>query len=72
MKAEILSYSRSRGAFAGLSLTGATLRPDLDDNMAMYGKRLETKEIVDGGLKAPPAAAKLIAELNRYSPREKS
>ena len=72
MKAEILSYSRSRGVFAGLSLTGATLRPDLDDNMAMYGKRLTTKEIVDTQVKPPAAASRLLAELNRYSPREKS
>jgi len=71
MKAEILSYSRSRGVFAGISLTGATLRGDLDDNMALYGKRLTSKEIVDTGVPAPPAAAKLMTELGRYSPREK-
>ena len=72
MRAEILSYSRSRGVFAGLSLSGATLRPDLDDNKAMYGKPLSNKEIVDSRMAAPPAASKLMAELNRYSRREKT
>jgi len=72
MKAEILSYSRSRGAFAGLALIGATLRPDLDDNMTMYGKKMGSKEIVDSQIAPSAAAAKLMAELNRYSPREKS
>jgi lipid-binding SYLF domain-containing protein len=72
MSAEILSYSRSRGAFAGLALTGATLRPDEDSNAALYGKKLTSQEIVDGKVKAPSAASKLLAELNRYSPREKS
>jgi len=71
MKAEILSYSRSRGAFAGLALTGATLRPDMDDNAALYGKRLETKEVINTQT-APPAAAKLLAELSGSSPRETS
>jgi len=70
MKAEILSYSRSRGVFAGLSLTGATLRPDEEDNQALYGKRLTTKEIIDSDMKAPAAAAKFLAELSRSSPRE--
>src|SRR6266849_693897 len=72
MSAEILSYSRSRGAFAGLALTGATLRPDEDSNAALYGKKLTSQEIVDGKVKAPSAASKLLAELSRYSPREKS
>ena len=72
MRAEILSYSRSRGVFAGLALTGATLRPDLDDNKAMYGKPLSNKEIVESHMAAPAAASKLMAELNKYSPREKT
>jgi len=71
MKAEILTYSRSRGAFAGLALTGATLRPDMDDNAALYGKRLNTREVVETQ-KPPAAAQKLLAELNTYSPREKA
>jgi len=72
MTAEILSYSRSRGVFAGLALTGATLRPDEEVNQILYGKKLTTKEIVDSNLKSPAAAAKLLAELNRYSSREKA
>jgi lipid-binding SYLF domain-containing protein len=72
MRAEILSYSRSRGVFAGLALTGATLRPDLDDNKAMYGKPLANKEIVEGRMAPPAAASKFMEELRRYSPREKS
>jgi len=72
MRAEILSYSRSRGVFAGLALTGATLRPDLDDNKAMYGKPLTNKEIVEGRMAPPAAASKFMEELRRYSPREKS
>jgi lipid-binding SYLF domain-containing protein len=56
--------------FAGLALEGATLRQDLDDNAALYGKRLENRDIVTKGVRAPRAAAKLIALLNRYSVRE--
>lgn len=69
MSAEILSWSRSRGAFAGISLDGATLRNDLDDNQAMYGKRWTSKEILGSGAKPPAAAARLISSLNKYSPR---
>lgn len=70
MHAEILSWSRSQGLFAGLALEGATLRQDLDDNTTLYGKRLENREIVTSNIKAPKAAAKLMALLNRYSFRE--
>lgn len=70
MHAEILSWSRSQGLFAGLALQGATLRQDLDDNMNLYGKKIENREIVNGGIRAPKAAAKLISLLNKYSPRE--
>jgi lipid-binding SYLF domain-containing protein len=69
MKAEILSYSRSRGVFAGVALKGATVRPDMEENAVLYGKRLTTKEVIDTQ-KAPPEAAPLLAELNRTSPRE--
>lgn len=68
MHAEILSWSRSQGLFVGLALEGATLRQDLDDNAALYGRRLENREIVTKGVRTPRAAAKLISELNRYSP----
>ena len=70
MHADILSWSRSQGLFAGLALEGATLRQDLDDNAAIYGKRLENKEIVTTSVRAPKTAAKLIAELNKYPARE--
>lgn len=70
MSAEILSWSRSRGAFAGISLDGATLRNDLDENQAMYGQRWESKQILGSGAKPPAAASRLISELNKYSPRK--
>src|SRR5258705_91238 len=50
MRAEILSWSRSRGVFAGISLQGATLRQDLDDSAVIYGKRMANKEIVESGI----------------------
>src|SRR5579863_7409910 len=71
MHADILSWSRSQGLFAGLALEGATLRQDLDDNATLYGKRLENRYIVTKGVHAPRAAAKLLALLNRYSARER-
>ena len=70
MKAEILSWSRSQGLFAGLALEGATLRQDLDDNAALYGKKLENRQIVTTGVAVPKSAAKLIALLTKYSARE--
>jgi lipid-binding SYLF domain-containing protein len=70
MHADILSWSRSQGLFAGLALEGATLRQDLDDNATLYGKKLENRDIVTKGVPVPKAAAKLIALLNRYSARE--
>ena len=72
MHAEILSWSRSQGLFAGLALEGATLRQDLDDNATLYGKRLENREIVTTSVRMPKAAAKLIALLNKYSARERT
>ena len=70
MHADILSWSRSQGLFAGVAIEGATLRQDLDDNKTLYGKPLETREIVTSGVPAPAAAAKLLALLNRYSIKE--
>src|SRR5256885_1769202 len=67
MHAEILSWSRSQGLFAGLALEGATLRQDLDDNGALYGRKMENREIVTTGVHPPKTAAKLIALLNKYS-----
>ncbi|MGA2589102.1 MAG: lipid-binding SYLF domain-containing protein [Bryobacteraceae bacterium] len=69
MKAEILSWSRSQGLFAGLALEGATLREDLDDNAALYGNKLENRAIVTEGIRAPRAASRLLGLLNRYSVR---
>jgi lipid-binding SYLF domain-containing protein len=70
MGAEILSYSRSRGVFAGLSLQGATLREDLDDNQALYGRRLTNRDIVQGHVSTPPAARSFINYLEQLSPRQ--
>lgn len=71
LRAEILSWSRSRGVFAGISLQGATLRQDLDDNATLYGKKLKNREIVMQGIHPPEAASKLLSLLNQYSAREK-
>ena len=71
VSAEILSWSRSKGAFAGVSIDGATLRNDLDENEILYGQRWTSKQILGSGAKMPDAASKLIAVLNKYSPREK-
>jgi lipid-binding SYLF domain-containing protein len=69
MHAEILTYSRARGLFAGVSLEGATLRPDEDWNKELYGKPMTNQEIVTGNTTAPAAAARLISILNKYSSR---
>lgn len=70
MKAEILSYSRAQGVFAGISLAGSTLRSDDGANKSLYGKDLSAKEIVREGKVPPPAsAAKLLALLNKTSPK---
>jgi lipid-binding SYLF domain-containing protein len=67
MTAEILSWSRSRGAFAGVSLDGATLRNDIDENQAMYGQRWDAKQILESGAKPPASASRLIQSLNKFS-----
>jgi len=70
LHAEILSYSRSRGLFAGVDLGGATLRPDKEDNRAVYGRDVTQREILTGAVRPPAAASGLYAELSRYtSPR---
>jgi SH3 domain-containing YSC84-like protein 1 len=70
MRAEILSYSRARGAFAGVSLEGSTLRPDNDANKKLYGKEINAEDIVlKGGTKPPPSAALLLKTLNTKSPK---
>jgi SH3 domain-containing YSC84-like protein 1 len=72
MHAEILSWSRSQGLFAGLALEGATLRQDLNDNAALYGRKLQNREIVTTSVRTPKAAEKLILQLNKYSARERT
>ncbi len=73
MRAEILSYSRSRGLFAGISLEGTTLRSDGGANENLYGKKLDATDILVRHVVAtPPSAAKLIEVLNHHSPVNKS
>lgn len=73
MRAEILSYSRSRGLFAGISLEGSTLRPDNDANKKLYGKEVSASDIVFKNAVPVPASAKaLLATLQKASPRNKS
>jgi lipid-binding SYLF domain-containing protein len=66
LHAEMLSWSRSRGLFAGLSLEGSTLRPDESENEKLYGRKISNQRILEGEIGVPPAARPLIAELNRY------
>jgi lipid-binding SYLF domain-containing protein len=70
MTAEILAWSRAKGLFAGISLSGATLRNDLEGNKELYGSRLTNKEVLAGDRPAPEAAKKLIEELDKYSMRK--
>ena len=67
MHAEILAYSRSRGVFAGIALDGATLRPDNDDNRALYGHDVTAQELLHGRVPPPAGTEPLYAELNRYA-----
>jgi SH3 domain-containing YSC84-like protein 1 len=73
MRAEILSYSRARGLFAGISLAGSTLRPDNDGNKRLYSKDVTADAIVfDKAVPAPPSAALLLSTLNKHSPHNLS
>ena len=69
LHAEILSWSRARGVFAGIALNGATLRPDDETNKDLYHKDTTNREIV-AGANSPAAAAQLLASLNKYSSRK--
>jgi len=72
MRSEILSYSRARGLFAGVSLEGSTIRPDNGDNRRVYGKKISAREIVLAGtVAAPPAARQLISALDNRTPKHK-
>jgi lipid-binding SYLF domain-containing protein len=73
LRAEILSYSRARGLFAGISLTGSTVRPDNRANEQLYHKSVSSQDIVfKGAVPVPPSAQKLISYLNTKSPKNKS
>jgi lipid-binding SYLF domain-containing protein len=73
LRAEVLSYSRNRGLFVGISLEGSTVRPDDDANERVYGKNLSAEDIIlKGAVAVPPPAQKLIADLNRKSPKNTS
>jgi lipid-binding SYLF domain-containing protein len=70
MNAEILSWSRNKGIFAGISLTGSTLRSDDDANKNLYGKDLNAKQIIlQGEVKTPPSGKQLVSLLNKMSPK---
>jgi len=72
LRAEMLSYSRSRGAFAGVSLEGSTLRPDEDANRRLYGRDTTASHIItEGKIEAPASAHDLLATLQKVSPRLK-
>src|ERR1700758_1946903 len=72
-RAEILTYSRARGLFAGISLAGSQLRPDNDANEALYGKKIDAKDIVlNGAVTPPPSSTKLLTTLDKASPKNKS
>jgi lipid-binding SYLF domain-containing protein len=73
MTAEILSYSRSRGLFAGVALDGSTLRPDNGENEKLYGREIEARDIVLGGsVGVPPAGRRLVDILQKRSPKNLS
>jgi SH3 domain-containing YSC84-like protein 1 len=72
MRTEILSYSRSRGLFAGVSLEGSTLRPDNDANKELYRRQITARQIVEGRVAVPSAGRRLVSELERASPKNLS
>jgi SH3 domain-containing YSC84-like protein 1 len=73
LRAEVLSYSRARGLFAGVSLEGSTVRPDNDANERLYGKKVPAKQIVfKGAVAVPPSAQKMVGYLNQKSPKNLS
>jgi SH3 domain-containing YSC84-like protein 1 len=73
LRAEMLTYSRSRGLFAGISLEGSTLRPDNNANESVYHKKMDAKDIVrKGGVPIPPASQKMVSLLDQHSPKNTS
>ena len=72
LRAEILSYSRARGLFAGVSLEGSTVRPDNGDNQRVYGTKIPAKDIVlSGKISVPPAARRMISTLDTRTPKHR-
>ncbi len=73
LRAEILSYSRARGLFAGVSLEGSTIRPDNGDNRRLYGRKIPARDIVlSGTVAVPPAAGELISTLDIKTPKHRA
>jgi lipid-binding SYLF domain-containing protein len=73
LRAEMLTYSRARGLFAGISLEGSTLRPDNNANESVYHRKIDAKDIVrKGGIAIPPAAQKMVSLLDQHSPKNTS
>ena len=72
MHAEILSYSRARGVFAGITLNGSTLRPDKEDNELLYGRAVSQQEILTGKVRHPAGAEPLYTALNQYAPMKRA
>ena len=73
LRAEVLTYSRARGLFAGISLAGSTVRPDKNANESVYGKKLEAEDIVfKGAVPVPPSAQKMVVYLNKKTPKNLS
>jgi lipid-binding SYLF domain-containing protein len=69
--AEIYTYSRAKGLFAGISLKGAVVKPDVDGNAVIYGKHVDPRELLKDGKEAPPAAAApFMKELHKYAPKK--
>ena len=73
LRSEILSYSRARGLFAGVSLEGSTIRPDNNDNRRIYGKKIPARDIVlSGTVPVPPAAEQLVSTLDARTPKHRT
>ena len=70
LQAQMLSYSRSKGVFGGVSLSGTSLAPDNDDNETLYGKKVTAEEIFSGTVPAPSSASALTAALEQTSPKK--
>lgn len=70
--AEVLSWSRTRGIFAGASLTGTVVKTDNSENEKVYGKKVSDRDVIRGDVATPPAAQQLMAELNQYPRRVKN